>query len=111
MTDMTFSYARSRGSGNKIGQLCALGRYGVAEGQSLIRNKVCSYSDLTIFSTLAEIAQSALFLASGRSHTLSGCSRTLTNYSLDDSSYVNGQNIAVDGGLSASHPVMPGRWA
>lgn len=27
----------------------------------------------------------------------------------DDASYVNGQAIAVDGGLSASHPVVPGR--
>jgi NAD(P)-dependent dehydrogenase (short-subunit alcohol dehydrogenase family) len=29
----------------------------------------------------------------------------------DDASYVNGQSIAVDGGLSSSHPVVPGRMA
>jgi NAD(P)-dependent dehydrogenase (short-subunit alcohol dehydrogenase family) len=40
-----------------------------------------------------EVAQVALWLAS------------------DESSYVNGQNIAVDGGLSASHPFIPGRLA
>jgi NAD(P)-dependent dehydrogenase (short-subunit alcohol dehydrogenase family) len=27
----------------------------------------------------------------------------------DEASYVNGQAIAVDGGLSASHPTVPGR--
>lgn len=40
-----------------------------------------------------ELAQVALFLAS------------------DDASYVNGQAIAVDGGLSSSHPVVPGKMA
>ena len=40
-----------------------------------------------------EIAQMALFLAS------------------DEASYVNGQAIAVDGGLSSSHPVIPGKQA
>ncbi|KZT71021.1 NAD(P)-binding protein [Daedalea quercina L-15889] len=29
----------------------------------------------------------------------------------DDASYVNGQNIAIDGGLSSSVPVVSGRWA
>ncbi|KAJ8696728.1 hypothetical protein PTI98_006574 [Pleurotus ostreatus] len=93
MSAATFDYARSRGTDGKIGQLNPLGRYGVPE----------------------EIAKAALFLASGMSAfpPLNIAHKSLTRAPLDadDSSYVNGQNIAVDGGLSSSHPVVPGRWA
>ncbi|KAG6903011.1 hypothetical protein C0995_007444 [Termitomyces sp. Mi166 len=54
--------------------------------------KIGQLNPLGRFGISEEIAQVAVFLAS------------------DDSSYINGQNVAVDGGLSASHPVAPGRW-
>ncbi|EIN11506.1 NAD(P)-binding protein [Punctularia strigosozonata HHB-11173 SS5] len=55
--------------------------------------KIGQLNPMGRYAVAEEVAQVALFLAS------------------DDSSYVNGQNWAVDGGLSASHPVAPGRWA
>ncbi|KAJ3764004.1 hypothetical protein EV361DRAFT_969569 [Lentinula raphanica] len=57
------------------------------------QGKIGQLNPLGRWAVAEEIGQMALFLAS------------------DDSSYVNGQNIAVDGGLSSSHPVVPGRWA
>ncbi|KAF9051230.1 sex determination protein tasselseed-2 [Hymenopellis radicata] len=55
--------------------------------------KIGQLNPLGRYAIAEEIAQVALFLAS------------------DDSSYINGQNIAVDGGLSASVPNVPGRFA
>jgi len=55
--------------------------------------KVGQLNPLGRYGLADEIATVAAFLAS------------------DDSSYINGQNIAVDGGLSASHPVVPGKLA
>jgi NAD(P)-dependent dehydrogenase (short-subunit alcohol dehydrogenase family) len=48
MTGATFDYARQRGTANKIGQLNPMGRYAVAE----------------------EVAQVALFLASGKNTSI-----------------------------------------
>jgi len=55
--------------------------------------KVGQLNPLQRYGVPEEIAYMALFLAS------------------DESSYVNGQNLAVDGGLSASLPVVPGKLA
>lgn len=92
MTKQTFDYARSRGNEHKIGQLNPLARYGIAGEvgiNSPIYWTVCQYVSNHL---LLQIASVVAFLAS------------------DDASYVNGQAWAVDGGLSSSHPIVPGKF-
>lgn len=55
-------------------------------------HKVGQLNPMMRYGHAKEIASVALFLAGGMS------------------SYVNGQAICVDGGLSASHPVVPGKF-
>ena len=63
----------------------------------------------------AEIAQAALFLASGESDYKGRCVCAYSSHDIgidaDESSYINGQNVTVDGGLTASLPVIPGKFA
>jgi hypothetical protein len=61
----------------------------------------------------SEVASIALFLASGNIQESFPTPTAQLVYRPfpDDSSYVNGQNWAVDGGLSGSHPVVPGKVA
>jgi len=55
--------------------------------------KIGQLNPTTRYGVADEIARVALFLAS------------------DEASYVNGQAWAVDGGLSSSHPIVPGKIA
>jgi NAD(P)-dependent dehydrogenase (short-subunit alcohol dehydrogenase family) len=43
MTDLTFEYARQRGTVGKIGQLNPLGRFGVAEGMILLNSEILKH--------------------------------------------------------------------
>ena len=52
----------------------------------------------------------ALFLASGMVSCCCVLCQVLMSV-IDEASYVNGQAIAVDGGLTASMPVVPGKIA
>lgn len=48
MTEATFSYAAARGTSSKLGQLNAMGRYGVPEGTSFISMRLPTVGDLVL---------------------------------------------------------------
>ena len=80
MTKPLFELAKAGGKEDKIGYLNPLLRQGLPAGQLSTVSFASADSQ--------EVAQAALWLAS------------------DDSSYVNGQAIPVDGALSSSHPYV-----
>jgi len=98
MTSKMYVAARARGTEKKIGSLNPLMRGGVAD----------------------EVARVALFLASDEAsyvsdfllptHERRASPWWLRGQSLTDRQ-VNGQAWAVDGGLSAGHPFVPGKMA
>jgi hypothetical protein len=113
MTLPLFDYARHRGNEHKIGQLNPLGRYGIPQGAFSCISFLHRYNLIVLFFCYSiEPAAVALFLASGEFIYLYIARSLSLSYivtSLDDASYVNGQNWAVDGGLSSSMPYVRGR--
>lgn len=105
MTESAFEYARNRGTIGKVGQLNPLGRFAIAEGTQL-EDMNRFHSSLTEAAFVQKLRK---WLCSSLQVNQSSPPTGLTIF-LDQSSYVNGQTLAVDGGHSASLPVMPGRW-
>lgn len=95
MTSIVFESARARGTEQKIGQINPLRRYGHAHEVRLVAAEMAGMMAFLCADSERcdeQIASVAAFLASA------------------DASYVNGQAIAVDGGLSSSLPVAPGKF-
>ena len=101
-----FDFARAKGTENKLGQMSAMGRYAIPEGTFCGET-----SQLTLMYISFQRLPRWRYFWRAVSTTYQMGHVLLMLQRKDDSSYVNGQNIAVDGGLSATLPVLPGRWA
>lgn len=104
MTAPTFDYARERGTSHRVGQLNPLARYGVAQGSFKMFTEGF-VSDWNFRNCQRGVIPRVRY-ATSSSFCMLMCSYTV----LDEASYVTGQTWAIDGGLSSSVPVLPGRW-
>jgi hypothetical protein len=105
MTSAIFEQARARGTEDKVGQLNPMGRYGIPEGTPRLLYLELSYGINAHTLRMQRLRTLPCFWPRVRQPFPLLTSRSC--YLADDSSYINGQAFVLDGGITASIPVIP----